>query len=96
MLRVLLLLSFSLLIARVSAHEESGEWKCESDSESQLAAEFRPGLVTVDGNTEDWDDVDGYEFSLLPALDPDQEHEYQAGKMTLKVHNSFFFFWEMS
>lgn len=73
------------LIGQVNSHEESGEWHCDSDSESQLVAEFRPGLVTIDGHAEDWKDVDGFEFSLLPALDPDAENEYKAGKMTVKV-----------
>ena len=87
MLRVLLLLSLlgSALIGRVNSHEESGEWSCDSDSETQLVAEFRPGLITIDGHTDDWKDIDGFEFSLLPALDPDAENEYKAGKMTVKV-----------
>lgn len=54
-------------------------------------AEFRPGIVTLDGHAEDWKDVDGFEFSLLPALDPDAEHEYNAGKMTVKVITYYFF-----
>lgn len=51
-----------------------------------MEAEFRPGLVTVDGHTDDWKDIDGFEFSLLPATDPHEDHEYKGGKVTVKVY----------
>jgi hypothetical protein len=54
--------------------------------ENQVEAEFRPGLVTVDGHADDWKDIDGFEFPLRPALDPDEDHEYKGGKMTVKVY----------
>ncbi|KAG9129779.1 hypothetical protein Leryth_015994 [Lithospermum erythrorhizon] len=69
----------------VFCHQESGEWHCDEDSETKLTADFRPGIVTVDGHADDWEDINGFDFSLLPALDPDQEHEYKAGKMTIKA-----------
>ncbi|CAB4288964.1 unnamed protein product [Prunus armeniaca] len=77
MLRVVLvLLVFCvLLIRQANSHEESGEWSCESDSEIRVQAEFGPGLITLDGHADDWKDMDGFEFSLLPALDPDAENE---------------------
>ncbi|KAK6120138.1 hypothetical protein DH2020_046044 [Rehmannia glutinosa] len=95
MLRVqvlVLLLAAVLLyptrIDRVSSHEESGEWHCDSGSEIRVQAEFRPGIITLDGKVDDWKDVDGSDFPLLPALDPDADKEYNAGKMTLKaVHD---------
>ena len=91
MLRVLLLLLVfgSALIGRVISHEEKGEWSCDSDLDIRVAAGFRPGLITLDGHAEDWKDIDGFEFSLLPALDPDAENEYKAGKMTVKVKFCF-------
>lgn len=67
------------------AHNESGEWSCESDEETRIAAEFRPGLITLDGHAGDWEDVEGFEFSLLPALDPDADQQYKGGKMTIKA-----------
>lgn len=87
MFRVLFVLSLlgSALIRRVNSHEESGEWSCNSGLETQLVAEFRPGIVTLDGRTDDWKDIDGFEFALLPALDPDAENEYKGGKMTVKT-----------
>ncbi|KAL5795745.1 hypothetical protein ACOSQ2_000565 [Xanthoceras sorbifolium] len=87
MLRPLLVLLAlgSVLIGRVNSHQESGEWSCESGSEIQLEAEFRPGLVTLDGHADEWEDIYGSEFSLFPALDPDADHEYKAGKMTVKT-----------
>lgn len=91
MLRVLLLLLVfgSTLIGRVISHEEKGEWSCESDLNIRVAAGFRPGLITLDGHADDWKDIDGFEFSLLPALDPDAENKYEAGKMTVKVKFCF-------
>lgn len=75
----------STAIPLVNSHEESGEWICDPDSEKRVAAEFKPGIVTLDGRADDWEDIDGFEFSLLPALDPDAENEYTGGKMTIKA-----------
>ena len=50
-----------------------------------MQADFRPGVITLDGHGDDWKDIDGFEFSLLPALDPDEDHEFKDGKMTVKV-----------
>ncbi|KAM7474308.1 hypothetical protein LguiB_021551 [Lonicera macranthoides] len=69
----------------VHSHEESGQWSCQPDPESQVTAEFVPGIVTVDGDGDDWRDINGFEFSLLPALDPDKENEYKGGKMNVKA-----------
>ncbi|GAV83061.1 EB_dh domain-containing protein [Cephalotus follicularis] len=88
MYRVLLLLFLlgPALIGVVNSHHESGEWSCETESEIRVQAEFRPGLVTLDGRADDdWNDVEGFEFPLLPALDPDADHVYKAGKMTVKA-----------
>ncbi|GLT42652.1 hypothetical protein SLA2020_166420 [Shorea laevis] len=85
MLRALLLLSLLGLIRWVNAHQERGEWTCESESEIRVQADYRPGLVTLDGLADDWKDIDGSEFSLRPALDPDEDHEYAGGKMTVKA-----------
>ncbi|KAI4365718.1 hypothetical protein MLD38_021682 [Melastoma candidum] len=74
-----------VLVLRVSSHQESGEWECEAGSQVRVDAQFRPGIVTLDGHADDWKDVDGSEFSLLPALDPDEDKEYKAGKMTVKA-----------
>ncbi|KAK1386362.1 putative cytochrome c-552/DMSO reductase-like, hem-binding domain-containing protein [Heracleum sosnowskyi] len=83
--RVLL---FGLLIfgsTQVKAHEESGPWGCDPDPEKRVGAEFKPGIITLDGHADDWENIDGFEFSLLPALDPDQENEFKGGKMTVKA-----------
>lgn len=87
---LLLLLIAPILFgpARVSSHEESGPWHCDLDSGIRIQSEFRPGIITVDGKVDDWDGVSGSGFALLPALDPDAEKEYNAGKLTLKaVHD---------
>ena len=76
----------TLLVALVNSHNESGEWSCESsDSGTQLVAQFRPGVVTLDGHPDDWKDIGGFDFSLLPALDPHEDDAYKGGKMTVKV-----------
>ncbi|MCI08425.1 hypothetical protein A2U01_0029502, partial [Trifolium medium] len=49
---------------------------------------FQPGLITLDGHADDWKSIDGSHFSLLLALDPDAENEFNGGKMTVKsVHD---------
>ncbi|XP_058076597.1 uncharacterized protein LOC131225156 isoform X1 [Magnolia sinica] len=75
----------STLVGSVLSHEDHGESSCESSSEAPIMAEYRPGIVTVDGHADDWSEVDGFEFALLPALDPDEDHEYKGGKMTVKA-----------
>lgn len=72
------------LIGLVMAHENHGG-SCESSSEARIMAEYRPGTVDLDGRGDDWKDVDGFEFPLRPALDPDEENQYRGGKMTVKV-----------
>lgn len=72
-------------VGQVFSHQESGEWSCESHAEIRVRAEFRPGVVTVDGHVDDWKDVDGSQFPLLPALDPDADKAYNGGKMTIKT-----------
>ncbi|KAK4402124.1 hypothetical protein Sango_0953100 [Sesamum angolense] len=44
-----------------------------------------PESLLLDGHADDWVDVDGFEFPLRPALDPDEDKEYKAGKMTVKA-----------
>lgn len=86
----LLLLVLSVLAlsftARVHSHEESGHWSCDSsNSDIPVEARFRPGIITLDGHADDWDDVQGSEFSLLLAVDPDEDKDYKGGKMIVKV-----------
>lgn len=105
MLRFVALLLVSSAISLAGAHEHHGDESgpsCEMNPDVRVLAEFRPGIVTVDGHVDDWDDVEGSEFPLLPALDPDQDKAYGEGKLTVKVcisqkkekKNPFFiFFW---
>ncbi|KAJ6400944.1 hypothetical protein OIU84_016379 [Salix udensis] len=87
LLRLFLLLSVlgSSWIGWVNSHQESGEWSCEADEEIRIEAGFRPGLITLDGHADDWKDIDAFDSSLLPALDPDDDKEYTGGKMTVKA-----------
>lgn len=70
----------------VNSHEEKGKWSCDSPSDIRVNAEFRPGIVTLDGHAHDWKNIDGFEFPLLIAVNPDPESEYNGGKMTVKVN----------
>ena len=72
----------------MESHEESGHWSCESESEIRVEAEFKYGVITLDGHTDDWKDIDGSYFPLLPALDPDAENEFKGGKMSVKVYTT--------
>ncbi|KAK4775543.1 hypothetical protein SAY87_023504 [Trapa incisa] len=86
LLQVALLFLYVSLTGRVSSHQESGEWNCESSSsEIRVEAAFLPGIITLDGHADDWSDVEGSEYPLLPALDPDDDKEYSGGKMTVKA-----------
>ncbi|XP_047313175.1 uncharacterized protein LOC124916494 [Impatiens glandulifera] len=87
MFPVILLLTATLShsIGQVESHEESGVWSCDSQPEIRLQADFRPGVITLDGHIQDWKDIEGSEFSLLPALDPDVDKEYRGGEMTIKA-----------
>ncbi|RRT84814.1 hypothetical protein B296_00003202 [Ensete ventricosum] len=97
MLRSLLalLLSAILLSSKIrfgSAHEHHGEeagGSCESSPDVRVAAEFRPGVITVDGHADDWTDIEASEFALLPALDFDADKAYGGGRMSVRV--SIFF-----
>lgn len=81
-------LVIACLLVLAASHQESGEWHCDPDDEAQISAQFTPGIVTLDGRADEWSDVDGFEFPLRPALDPDEDNQYRAGKMTVKViHN---------
>ncbi|KAM7274999.1 hypothetical protein ACFE04_016865 [Oxalis oulophora] len=82
----IIVLLLSIIIIGVRAHQESGEWSCESDeSEIRVVAEFNPGVVTIDGHADDWEDIEASEFPLLPALDPHSDHAYKHGQLTLKA-----------
>jgi hypothetical protein len=73
------------VILSVRSHEHHGDSSCEMDPNVRVLAEYRGGIVTVDGQLDDWDSVDGSEFELRPALDPDEDKKYQGGKITVKV-----------
>ncbi|KAL6968647.1 hypothetical protein U1Q18_034447 [Sarracenia purpurea var. burkii] len=75
----------SIRVRPVNSHQETGTWSCEPEPDIRVQAAFRPGIVTLDGHVDDWKDIDGFEFSLLPALDPDADKEYPGGKMTVKA-----------
>ncbi|XP_077218400.1 heme binding protein [Tasmannia lanceolata] len=79
-------LIFSTLVGFIISHEDHGQsGSCDSNTDARIQADFRPGIVTLDGHADEWADIDGFEFSLLPALDPDEENAYKGGKMTVKA-----------
>ncbi|KAK9704745.1 hypothetical protein RND81_07G008400 [Saponaria officinalis] len=85
---VVLTMSLQLLMSVrvVRPHSESGEWSCDSsNSGTQIVADFRPGVITLDGRPDDWLHIPGFQFPLLPALDPHLDDAYPSGHMTLKA-----------
>jgi len=89
MTRLLVVLAAAAaLLAAAAAHEHHGEAPTCSSGGGRVLAEFRPGEVTVDGHSDDWDSVEASEFALLPALDPDEDKVYSGGKVAIKaVHD---------
>ncbi|OIT08299.1 PREDICTED: uncharacterized protein LOC109228375 [Nicotiana attenuata] len=85
--RVLVLVTILILAqtGSLNSHQESGEWSCDSKADIHIEAEFKPGRITLDGQVDDWKEIDGSAFSLLPALDPHSDKAYYGGKMTLKA-----------
>ncbi|XP_004984604.2 FIP1[III]-like protein [Setaria italica] len=85
---VAVLVAAAALLAAAAAHEHHGEAPTCSGGSARVLAEFRPGEVTVDGHSDDWDGVEASEFALLPALDPDEDKAYSGGKVAVKaVHD---------
>ncbi|ERN03117.1 hypothetical protein AMTRI_Chr02g220920 [Amborella trichopoda] len=84
-----LLLGISVICSALlwaEAHNEHGEpAHCESLPDATIQADYMPGSITLDGHPEDWSNVDGFSFSLLPALDPDEENQYPGGRITVKA-----------
>ncbi|KAH9290375.1 hypothetical protein KI387_034492, partial [Taxus chinensis] len=73
---------------RVESHSENEGFHCDSDDDAKIEAEYLPGIVTLDGKADEWDDdnITGYTFPLLPALNPDDHaKKYKGGQITLKV-----------
>ncbi|XP_038980466.1 uncharacterized protein LOC103700994 [Phoenix dactylifera] len=93
MLRIVLFSAIlvSSAIRLGDAHGDHGEeagGSCEMSPNVRVLAEYLPGVVTIDGHADDWADIDGSEFPLLPALDPDKDKAYAGGQMTVKaVHD---------
>lgn len=86
MMRLLVVLAAAMaLLAATAAHEHHGEAPTCSGGSEHVLAEFRPGEITVDGHSDDWDGVEASEFALLPALDPDEDKAYSGGKIAVKV-----------
>ncbi|XP_069147464.1 uncharacterized protein [Solanum lycopersicum] len=67
------------------SHHEAAHWSCDSNADTHVQAHFNPGRITLDGQVDDWKDMDGSAFSVLPALDPDADKAYNGGKMTVKA-----------
>ena len=82
---LVVLAAVAALLPAAAAHEHHGEAPTCSSGGGRVLAEFRPGEVTVDGHSDDWDSVEASEFALLPALDPDEDKVYSGGKVAIKV-----------
>ncbi|KAL0927601.1 hypothetical protein M5K25_001789 [Dendrobium thyrsiflorum] len=93
MLRLFLLFAIVLFVTipLAAPHEDHGDvaaGSCAVSPDVRIVADYRPGIITVDGHADDWAGVEGFEFSLLPALDPDADKAYSGGKISIKaVHD---------
>lgn len=92
---LVLLVAISYMVESIQSHNEAeGGFHCDSGATAQIQADYMPGIITLDGKSQDWDNILGNSFPLRPALDPDEDKEYTGGKMTVKAlhdgHNIFF------
>lgn len=97
MLRLVILSTIVLLatIPLAAPHEDHGDeaaGSCEASPNIRVVADYRPGIITVDGHADDWSEVEGFQFNLLPALDPDADKAYTGGKISIKVRIAFLIF----
>lgn len=76
--------------------EDEDDSSCKESPGSRVIAEFRQGLVTIDGRGDEWADVVGLQLALLPALDFDEDKAYAGGTMTVKVSVPLPFFLVLS
>ncbi|URE19900.1 Fip1 motif [Musa troglodytarum] len=89
LLLAVLFLSSTIRLGGAHEHdEEEDESSCEQNPDVRVDAEFRPGIVTVNGRAEDWAYIDGPQLALLPALDFDEDKAYGGGSMTVTVRLS--------
>ncbi|KAG6504971.1 uncharacterized protein LOC121985688 [Zingiber officinale] len=83
-----LLIHSSIRVARGHEHDDQEEHSCGASPDVRVLAGFQPGVITVDGHADDWADIDGSEFPLLPALDFDEDKAYGGGQLVVKaVHD---------
>lgn len=54
---------------------------------SEITAEFKPGVITLDGSQKDWINVRESRFLLRRALGPPEDFPEGTGEMILKVLN---------
>ncbi|MQM05913.1 hypothetical protein Taro_038730 [Colocasia esculenta] len=88
LLLLLLLVSPPIRISEAHEGHDEGEEQgggCEMSPDVRVVAEYRPGVVTVDGHGDEWADIDAFEFALLPALDFDKDKAYADGKIAMKA-----------
>ncbi|CAK9868417.1 unnamed protein product [Sphagnum jensenii] len=51
----------------------------------ELQASYLPGIITVDGDADDWSVVDGHSFTLLQAITDDAAHPYPEGDHSMQI-----------
>jgi hypothetical protein len=82
---LVLVVAISFMIESIQSHNEAGGFHCDSSATAQIQADYMPGIITLDGKSQDWNKIPGNSFPLRPALDPDEDKEYTCGKMIVKA-----------
>lgn len=79
-----------MIVARGHGDHGSTGPVCMRNIGVKLQASYLPGIITVDGDADDWSVVNGHSFMLLQAITDDAAHPYPAGdhSMQIKVRSS--------
>ncbi len=79
-----------MIVARGHGDHGSTGPVCMRNIGVKLQASYLPGIITVDGDADDWSVVDGHSFMLLQAITDDAAHPYPEGdhSMQIKVRSS--------
>ncbi len=79
-----------MIVARGHGDHGSMGPVCMRNIGVKLQASYLPGIITVDGDADDWSVVDGHSFMLLQAITDDAAQPYPEGdhSMQIKVRSS--------
>jgi hypothetical protein len=67
---------------------------CAYDQGLTVEGEYRPGLITLDADSKDWADVEGFKFPLMQAINfvPSEKYPMDPGSIQIKVRMCLVYF----